>query len=241
MNLGVKNKRCQCSMQSQPVSAYDQASVDRLTSLIPLFRKLKQEDPSQYQVLLQSSWLVSFEPGEVILKQGDMERCLYFMLKGKAAVLSGDSDQPINYITPGEVFGDLSMLLKQPRSATIEADYGCKETMAFATDFAVFGGLLDFSRISLSTKLAYFRNLAHSLRWKLEVYRNQHPQHELANQHRSIKPYVGPKDGVQELEVLDNHARLLAQLLVKWNARFGHISLLEGDEPNEELLAPLAC
>jgi len=146
-----------------------------------------------------------------------------FFIKGKLAVyvdqaLKGDL---VNYVTPGEVFGDLAQLVGQARTATVIADPGTKESMVLALDFNVFGPLNSVSPISLQTKLAYYRNTAHNLRWKLEVYRSQHLQHELANKHRQIKLYLGPKDTYEEVVSLHEQSQALALLLMEWNKEFG--------------------
>ena len=80
------------------------------------------------------------------------------------------------------------------------------------------------SPISRQTKLTYYRNTAHNLRWKLEVYRSQHLQHELANKHRQIKLYLGPKDTFEELLSLHEQSQALASLLLEWNKEFGVLS-----------------
>jgi hypothetical protein len=66
--------------------------------------------------------------------------------------------------------------------------------------------------------------MAHNLRWKLEVYRSQHLQHLLANRHRQIKLYHGPKDTYEELLSLFEQSKALAILLIEWNKEFGVLS-----------------
>ncbi|HEY8940768.1 MAG TPA: cyclic nucleotide-binding domain-containing protein [Cellvibrio sp.] len=210
-------------METKPLHKIPKDTLEHLLAGIPFFKVVKQQDLKQFEILLQASRIMSFLPGEIVLQKGDSGNWLYFLLKGKLAVyvdqaLKGDL---VNYVTPGEVFGDLAQLVGQARTATVIADPGTKESMVLALDFNVFGPLNSVSPISLQTKLAYYRNTAHNLRWKLEVYRSQHLQHELANKHRQIKLYLGPKDTYEEVVSLHEQSQALALLLMEWNKEFG--------------------
>ncbi len=227
-------------MQSRPANSYARDTIDRLTNLIPLFRQLRAADANQYELLVQHSWLVSYGPEETVLLKGSDDRALYFLLKGQVRVMAANDDQEVNLITPGEVFGDLAVLLNQPRTATVVADSNCREVLVFATDISSFGQLEDFSRVSLTTKLAYYRNLVHSLRWKLEVYRTRYADHAMADQHRKVKLFTGKKDTEAELIALSDQAKCLAELLVSWNDEFGRLPSSDITAPTDDVLAPLA-
>jgi len=213
-------------MEIKPLHKIPRDTLEYLLSGIPFFKAVKQQDAAQFEILLQASRIVGYGPGEIILQKGDIGNWLYFLLKGRLAVyvdqaLHGDL---VNYVTPGEVFGDLAQLVGQPRTATVMSDPNVKESMVLALDFNIFGPLNTFKPISLQTKLAYYRNTAHNLRWKLEVYRSQHLQHELANKHRQIKLYFGAKDTLEELNSLHQQSHALALLLLEWNKEFGALT-----------------
>ncbi len=213
-------------METRPIHKIPKDTLEHLLSGIPFFKAVRQQDPNQFDLLLQASRIVSYNPGEVVLQKGDTASWLYFLLKGKLAVYV---DQPlqgdlVNYVTPGEVFGDLAQLVGQARTATVIADASAKESMVLALDINVFGPLNSVSPIARATKLIYYRNTAHNLRWKLEVYRSQHLQHELANKHRQIKLYHGSKDSYEELLSLYEQSKALAVLLIEWNKEFGALS-----------------
>ncbi len=227
-------------MQSKPVNEYPRDVIEKLTNVIPFFKQVRQQDQWQYELLLQHSKVVSYTPGDVVVQEGSKDCWLYFLLKGQLSVLAGSQAQAVNSITPGEVFGDLAMLMDQERSATVVADAECREVVVFAIDFSIFGVLEDLHRINLATKLAYYRNLAHNLRWKLEVYRNKYPEYSLANAHRSIKLFVGQKDSREELFSLAQQGRELGRLLILWNQEFGRLADTAADLPSGELLAAIA-
>ncbi len=221
-------------MEIKPLTMLSRDYVEQLLFGIPFFKLLKQQDAWQFELLLQASRMVSYLPGEVIVRRGDRDKWLYFLLKGRLAVYVDDplKGELVNYVTPGEVFGDLSQLVSQSRTATVLAEPSFRESIVLATDANIFGDINSTRPISTHTKLAYYRNTVHNLRWKLEVYRSLHLQHPLANKHRHVKLYAGLKDTIDELHALYEQAQALALLLLEWNREFGalaHESILARD------------
>jgi len=205
-----------------------------LLSSIPFYKAVRQRDEWQYDVLMSFSRIVEYRPGEVLLEQGQNDQWLYFLLRGQLAVVVGSGEterKVVNYITPGEVFGDLAVLINHERTATVVADPHCKSVMVFGTDFQVFGELEDISTINLATKLEFYRNMVHNLRWKLEVYRMTYPDQAFASNHRKVRLYTGIRDTLEELKSLDEQARSLARMLVNWNFEFDKLSI----SPRERL------
>lgn len=210
-------------MEIKQLQKFSRDTLEQLLSAIPFFKAVRQQDPWQFELLLQSSRIITYTPGEIVLKRGDSDNWMYFLLKGRLAVYVDEQGlgELVNYVTPGEVFGDLARLVGQPRTATLIADAGSRESMVFATDCTIFSDLSSNRPITLQTKLAYYRNTVHNLRWKLEVYRAQHLQHPLANRHRLVRLYSGAKDTFDELRALHEQAHALALLLLEWNQEFG--------------------
>lgn len=210
-------------MEIKLLSKLSRDYIEQLLSGIPFFKLVKQQDAAQFELLLQASRVVSYKPGEIVLQRGDSDQWLYFLLKGRLAVYADDPliGELINYVTPGEVFGDLARLMGQPRTATILAEASCRESIVLATEASIFSDINSARPISVQTKLAYYRNTVHNLRWKLEVYRSLHLQHALANKHRQVKLYTGNKETLEELRALYEQAQALAALLLEWNREFG--------------------
>ncbi|WP_317931251.1 cyclic nucleotide-binding domain-containing protein [Halioxenophilus sp. WMMB6] len=207
-------------MLMQPFSGVRRDDVERLLQYIPFFRQIQQQDPEQFQVLLSFSKVSVLERGQLFLHAGSQDQWLYFLLRGELAVTVDRPDDEkiiVNKIQAGEVFGEIALILGQPRSADIRVAEQCRQATVFGLDFNAFGRLNDFSLIKLPIKQAFYRNVVHTLRWQLEVYRQQHPSHPLAEKHRRIKVLSLPKGGFEELQALHNQAVELATLLVEWN------------------------
>ncbi|WP_444940047.1 Crp/Fnr family transcriptional regulator [Microbulbifer sp. ZKSA004] len=224
-------------MEIKPLSEYPRDAVDRLLNVIHLFRDIRASSEWQYDVLLKRSRLVSLQSGEQLLRAGDVDQWVYFLLRGElhvkvnspAAEEAPGNERPLAVIRPGELFGDLSMLLAEPRSADVFAANNSQDTQVLGVDCTLFGDLEDLSLLQLPAKLVFYRNMVHSLRWKLEVYRSKYPGHQLANSHRKLKLYTGLKNSREELIALAEQAKALAQILLDWNAEFGSGELVDDE------------
>jgi CRP/FNR family transcriptional regulator, cyclic AMP receptor protein len=61
----------------------------------------------------------TFSPGEVLLAEGGKDRILYILIEGEIEVLKGDFQ--INTVSePGAIFGEMSVLLDIPHTATVK-------------------------------------------------------------------------------------------------------------------------
>lgn len=208
-------------MKIKDLSDYKDDEIAVLIARIPFFKQLQESDQQQLALLLRHSCIVELEPGETIMRRGERGSWLYFLIKGRLSVYldAKDTEQPISQVTPGELFGDLALLCDYQRKATVAADNDAKHALLFATDFHVFGDLLDFTDITVSTKLIFYRTMVHSIRWRLEVTRMHSPDPALIAQLRQVPTYTGLKGGVEELEALFDQAKYLASLLERWNSR----------------------
>lgn len=65
-----------------------------------------------------------FQPGQVILKEGELGNSLLVLLEGQVEVQI--KDQVVGMFEPVEVFGEMSVIDSQPRSATVIAKTKCK-------------------------------------------------------------------------------------------------------------------
>jgi len=63
----------------------------------------------------------TFQAGEVVAQQGDAPGNLWVIIDGSAMVRIGEEDV-INRLGAGDVFGEMSLLLDEPRRATVVAD-----------------------------------------------------------------------------------------------------------------------
>jgi CRP-like cAMP-binding protein len=91
-----------------------------------LFRLLTAE---QLQQLAAAGRVLTFAPGEAIVREGEPGDCLYQLVAGRVEVLKavGPGRQvAVRTLEPGELFGEMTLLLDAPRSATVRALEECQ-------------------------------------------------------------------------------------------------------------------
>ncbi len=231
-------------MKVTPAQGFNRSTLESLLSAIPFYKAVKVADEAQFELLLQHSKVIYCDPGSVLLSKGDIARSLYFLIKGQLSVYSGSDAQDesfLNHITPGEVFGDVALLLNQSRNATIMADGSSQGVVVFSTEFTAFDPLEDCSLLSLNSKLLFYRNTVLSLRWKLEVYSTNHPQSVMAGLQRKVKPYIGEKNTLGELKALHAEGVALAKLLQSWNDDVSSTGLPELDKSGVDIAPGVAA
>src|SRR5690606_29430379 len=75
----------------------------------------------------------SFKPGETLIREGGQDGKLYVLIEGQVEVLRKDTQ--VSYIDePGSIFGEMSVLLDMPYSATVKA---LSETKAYVIEDAI--------------------------------------------------------------------------------------------------------
>jgi CRP-like cAMP-binding protein len=75
----------------------------------------------------------TFKPGDILIKEAGQEGRLYVLIEGQVEVLRKDTQ--VSYIDePGSIFGEMSVLLDMPYSATVKA---LSETKAYVIDDAI--------------------------------------------------------------------------------------------------------
>jgi CRP-like cAMP-binding protein len=97
-----------------------QRDVETLRN-IPLFAGLPT---ARLKLIAYTAEVVRFEPGEVIVKQGDPADAVFIVAEGEAEVwLTDADDRPIHLATLGahSLFGETAVLCRSRRTATVQA------------------------------------------------------------------------------------------------------------------------
>lgn len=199
---------------------YSLETVQRLVQGIPFFNEIIKIDIAQFERLMQLSRVVEADAGELVIHKGDHDTYLYFLLRGQLEVFPEDDspeDHALNEISPGNVFGVLSMLRGSERTASIKVKRSDKESLLMVLDYKHFSNLDDVNTLTLGTKIAFYRMLGHNIRWMLEMNKMREPQNPLVAEMRKIKLYSGPKGVQEELVSLSEQAHGLANVLCRWN------------------------
>ena len=100
-------------------SRYLKDNIENLQKLLGI-PALKNFETKSLQKLLRLSRIREYEDGEVIIREGDLDPWLYFLLSGKIRVSKEDLE--INTIDKkGEIFGEMRIIDFMQRSASVVA------------------------------------------------------------------------------------------------------------------------
>ena len=93
----------------------------RLIAEVDLFKQLAREDTV---ALLRQAKKTTFAPGEVVFEEGAPGHSMYVVIQGSFEVYR-ELDRrriPIANVGPGEHFGEIALIAKRPRSASVRAN-----------------------------------------------------------------------------------------------------------------------
>jgi len=100
-------------------SRYLKDNIENLQKLLGI-SALKNFETKSLQKLLRLSRIREYEDGEVIIREGDLDPWLYFLLSGKIRVSKENLE--INTIDKkGEIFGEMRVIDFMKRSASVVA------------------------------------------------------------------------------------------------------------------------
>lgn len=115
------------------------------------------------KTILSRSRIRKYDPGEVILREGAVERWVYFLISGGVRVEK--EGKKIGALgQPGDVFGEMGLIDGGGRSATVRAEDGA---MCLAVDGAFLDELNDHDRTASHSML--YRMFAHVLAERLRA------------------------------------------------------------------------
>jgi CRP-like cAMP-binding protein len=114
------------------------ASLREELANVPLFGDL---DPASLHTLIRRVRVVRIKAGHVLFRQGDPADSLYVVVDGAVVpIAEGERRRKLAVLERGQFFGEIGVLTKQPRNATIEA---LVDTQLLAIDRRVLWELIE--------------------------------------------------------------------------------------------------
>jgi CRP-like cAMP-binding protein len=96
---------------------YRQRLLNNVMAISPLF---KDFDPSERKTIVEKFRMRQAAPGEVLIAQGTSSDGLYVVLHGSVQVVAQDIE--LARLKEGDIFGEMSLLTREPASATVRSD-----------------------------------------------------------------------------------------------------------------------
>ncbi len=91
-----------------------------LLQRFPIFAEI---EPTKLKLLAFMSERVGFDPGKIVMRQGDPGDAAYLIIDGHAEVIAETPVGPVILATLGanEIVGEMAILCDRPRNATVRA------------------------------------------------------------------------------------------------------------------------
>ena len=228
-------------MKKTEVARLPNDVIDAIFMEVPLINRALKNRPEDRAFFIRFSRIFEAEPGAVIIKKGEFEHWIYFLLAGQLMVYPEFEDHRKNlvcYISPGEMFGELAYIRELNRNATIIADDNCQKIIFLGMDFSAFGKIDDFSVVSMSTKISFYQSAVRTIRKRLENMKIDYPENDLSLKSPVYKPYSGQGNSMRELLYLQDQSKSYAKYLNRWNRSLeidSHYSAAKGKIPIEQI------
>ena len=98
-------------------------NADENTDLLRAFNSIRTFTTlpdSDIRTLIKSSKFRVYEPGEILIKEGEYDCWVYFLISGQLEIIK--AERPIGRLQRnGDMFGEMGVIDGSPRSATIRA------------------------------------------------------------------------------------------------------------------------
>ena len=167
-----------------------QERVDILQT-VSLFRNAQRADLAEVADLLEE---VAVEMGQTVFEKGDLGSSVYIVVRGLVRV--HDGDKILNYLSKGDVFGEMAILDPGPRSASVTA---VEKTLLFCLDQAPFRQL---QAKSPEVTEGIIHMLSSRLRARMQDVKEVYE--ELRRYHENLEELVAERTG--ELMVVNDQA-----------------------------------
>lgn len=141
---------------------------DQLVEVLKQIPDFKPFNEESIKNLLRLSKIRAFSPGETIIKEGDYEKSMYLLISGSVTI-SKNNKTILMLRRTGDIFGEMSLLGKEPRSATVIA---ALETSCLVMDAEYLESLNDEGKNSFHAAIYHMfaQILAYRLRVTTEKY-----------------------------------------------------------------------
>lgn len=105
----------------RPIRMHDYGKMLRILNRLPFFADFSHIE--QLELIKAKNMFVVADPQEQIVRRGAHGNSFYVVVSGKVGVLapSGEDDEPVAALGPGDVFGEVAFLSGTERTADVVA------------------------------------------------------------------------------------------------------------------------
>lgn len=206
---------------------YPFKKVMALSRKIVFFREIFKADPFQFEGMIENCKLIRVSPGEMIIEKGTVNYWIYFVLQGACWVyMEANHAVPVNRIGPGSMFGELSVILEEPRTAFVKAHPKQKTTLV-GIDAAYFSSSNQNANISINVRILFFKGLRNVVYKKARQLEQQLLEYITGLDEKPVRQqYDGPKNQEEELVFYESECARLGHITTTFSKQLGDLMRL---------------
>ncbi len=118
---------------SKPLSA--EVKLHCHTNLIRNVKLFAKLDSHISRYLIDCLVVEIYMPGDFVIREGEFDSRLYMIIKGTCHVLIRKKNKPVRVLKAGDYFGEVSLVTRVPRSATVRAQSFCNFAVISKEDY----------------------------------------------------------------------------------------------------------
>jgi len=157
-------------MANFPNPALKTAMKDSPLEVLSQFQFFGGFKPKELEVLVSLAEEFTFPPEAKIIREGDVEDCMFVLLEGRVGVTKKVGEQVIDLTTlePGSFFGEIALVDDGPRSASVTALEASKALRISRSTISVLAGVQPSTALHLLEAIG--RSLVRLLRRSNQKY-----------------------------------------------------------------------
>lgn len=200
-------------LESFTLDRYYSEKLLQMIGSFPIIGEVIQQGPAELKQVLQFCKFLKYLPREEIIGKGRYNPWIFYLLAGECLVMDeAETNQPIEVIRTGQMFGELDVVLDATGGKTVVADPKSQEVVLLGLNSAVFTTQSRLRLLDDQTRLIIFQALYHSLllRYKMMGEVLKKTGQNLQDYPYESSGFSGEKESKEHLVFFDVESKKLA-------------------------------
>ncbi len=196
-------------------STLDRNYSEKLVQLLdnfPIIGDIIKQNPADLMQIFHSCIFFKYLPREEIIGRGRYTPWFFYLLKGDCLVMDTDRNVTVELIRPGQLFGELDVVMDATGQNTVLADPTGQEVILMGMNSSIFTAQSSIRLLDNATRISCFQALFRSLQAKHGLMRQilNNTSGHVEDSEFELTALDEPQDGTEQLVFFDIETKKLA-------------------------------